>query len=116
MTVDDQTARWFWVRIGVVFVMGVVTLLLMLFQLLEISHNIERDGIRAELNATDHRIKHELCDIAVQNEVVRNRINERTDRRIKLCNPDEALPDLMARRDLLDARLREMGAYEVRDE
>lgn len=85
-------------------------------QQLETSRRVEMDTVRSELSDIDHRIKQERCVIEPINQVIRQRIeDEANDARFRLCDPDEALPDLMARRDRLDARLREMGAYEERD-
>lgn len=97
-------------------VMAALSLGLVAKEQLDTSHQIEMDTVRSELSDIDHRIKQERCVIDPINQVIRQRIEDRTDSpRFRLCDSDEALPDLMARRDRLDARLREMGAYEERD-
>lgn len=97
-------------------VMATLSLSLVVKEQLDTSHQIERDGVRSEYNALDHSIKHEECDVSVLRQVVRQRINERTDIPVDVCEANPHLEDMKDRRDLLDARLREMGAYEPRDE
>lgn len=106
---------WLWPRLFIVIGLVIVVFGGMFLTLLRLSENLEKDMIRSELSDIDHRIVHEECVVRPVGQIVRQRIHDRReDARIDICDPDKVLPDLKARRELLDARLREKGAYEER--
>lgn len=97
------------------FLMAVLSIGFMLNEQLQTSHQIEMDTVRSELSDIDHRIKQEECLIRPFRQIIRRDPAVPTREAAEFCDPDEAVPDLMARRGQLDQRLREMGGYEVRE-
>lgn len=55
------------------------------------------ESLRRELDVLEHRERKELCVVRPLNDVIENRINTRTDKKIELCDPEDNLEDLQVR-------------------